>query len=795
MGLTSLSSALSGLAVSQRQIETISTNVANVGTEGYTRKILPQNTQTVEGRAVGALAGRITRNVDLNLSRSLWTQVSSVGFYDVQEAYLSRIEQFHGAPDQEISVAAEIGRLKDSFAALSDSPSDPFQLSSTVDQAVDTAGKFNELGQLITTLRNDVQDELEITVTRINDLLEQVALLNQQISTQNNLNRTTAESEDARDRAVKELSGLIEISFFSKGDATLVIQTNEGVELVGNNATPLTFDPVTLSNTIFYPDSAAAVYVGDESNASAVDLTARSPGGKLGGLIELRDTIFPKQQAQLDELAHKMALRFEAQGLTLFTDANGVVPSDANPNLSTTPETPVNYVGFASVMRVNSEVLADNTLLQTGTNGTSIQTGSNEVIRRVIDFTFGEIDYQRAIGTIDLDISGYGSPNNTLQGFLGVTSSNSITGYRDLSSFANATDFVNSTNGAISGTSNTFRLTFEEPDLSLGPVDIDIDLSSVADGAGTFPQDIVDYITGTLIPALGAGDQADLTAMGVGFSVSSDGELAITSTGDITVDGTNPANPMGSTGLELLGLAEQTVEATDPYFDIAVGNDDFTRITIAPDEDHDDLLTKLQAVPGLAAQYNATTNVLEIRPGEDFSDPTFGGDLRILSGPFTASSAGANAEIAAGTIPDGVNLVSALFGSFDAGPPQQNLSPIEDVRYGSQISNSNTNNLAFREDFLGPGANISTNIVGVLSLSDFAQKMINEQAQAKNLVSERREDDNALRDLLEDQILSESGVNIDEELGNLIVVQTAYAAAARVINAVDELFQELLNAI
>ena len=38
-------------------------------------------------------------------------------------------------------------------------------------------------------------------------------------------------------------------------------------------------------------------------------------------------------------------------------------------------------------------------------------------------------------------------------------------------------------------------------------------------------------------------------------------------------------------------------------------------------------------------------------------------------------------------------------------------------------------------------------------------------------------------------------LNIDEELGNLIVVQTAYSASARVLTAVDELFQELLNAV
>jgi flagellar hook-associated protein 1 FlgK len=42
--------------------------------------------------------------------------------------------------------------------------------------------------------------------------------------------------------------------------------------------------------------------------------------------------------------------------------------------------------------------------------------------------------------------------------------------------------------------------------------------------------------------------------------------------------------------------------------------------------------------------------------------------------------------------------------------------------------------------------------------------------------------------------LNERGVNVDEELSMLIVVQTAYAAAARAVSAADEMFDELLNA-
>jgi flagellar hook-associated protein 1 FlgK len=122
-------------------------------------------------------------------------------------------------------------------------------------------------------------------------------------------------------------------------------------------------------------------------------------------------------------------------------------------------------------------------------------------------------------------------------------------------------------------------------------------------------------------------------------------------------------------------------------------------------------------------------------------------------------------------------------------------SAVESVGYQSQISTTDTSTLGFREDFLGPSGGVSTDIIGSNSLLDFAQKMINQHTQELIILEDRVSDDNTFRDLLEDQILNESGVNLDEELSNLIVVQTAYAASARVVNVVDELFQELLNAV
>ncbi len=185
---------------------------------------------------------------------------------------------------------------------------------------------------------------------------------------------------------------------------------------------------------------------------------------------------------------------------------------------------------------------------------------------------------------------------------------------------------------------------------------------------------------------------------------------------------------------------------------------------------------------------------MEFRNICDFNNPEFGGDIKITSS--VAEVDAANAEInnvTPGTLADGISLVSAIFGSFNASG--QDLSPVTNVSYQSETENGSGVFLAFREDSLGADLSISTNIAGATSLTSFAQKMVNEHVQELILTQSRIEDEQALQELLQTQFLNESGVNIDEELGNLIVIQTAYSASARVVSAVDELFQELLNAV
>jgi hypothetical protein len=62
------------------------------------------------------------------------------------------------------------------------------------------------------------------------------------------------------------------------------------------------------------------------------------------------------------------------------------------------------------------------------------------------------------------------------------------------------------------------------------------------------------------------------------------------------------------------------------------------RITIEPTDTETDILAKLNAVPGLVAQTDAN-GFLSLRPGGSFVSPDFGGDIKLVGGPFETDSA------------------------------------------------------------------------------------------------------------------------------------------------------------
>ena len=377
MPIHALSTALGGLQVAQQLLDVASQNMANAQTPGYTQKTLPITTNAVAG-TVSVKAGILTRAVNTNLQRDYWNQVSVSGFYTNQSTYLTNLQQVSGKPSDSGSIASLLNVVANDFSQLSADPSASALQQTVVQDAQNFALTINRLSNFVQQQRNDIQTDMAGAVQTMNSSLGQIALLNQQIAQGTYAGQSTADLADQRDYAIQQLAGQVNISTFTRNDGVVVVQTGTGQLLADTVAQPISFVSANIGVNSAYPATVSGVIVG--TGAGAFDLAANLPGGALGSLLNLRDQILPQQQAQLDELSEQLAVAFNAQGVTLFTDAGGLVPANV----------PGSYVGLAQQLLVNPAVIANPALLQQGTGGgPALQPGDNSVVMNVIANVFG----------------------------------------------------------------------------------------------------------------------------------------------------------------------------------------------------------------------------------------------------------------------------------------------------------------------------------------------------------------------------------------------------------------------
>jgi flagellar hook-associated protein 1 len=81
------------------------------------------------------------------------------------------------------------------------------------------------------------------------------------------------------------------------------------------------------------------------------------------------------------------------------------------------------------------------------------------------------------------------------------------------------------------------------------------------------------------------------------------------------------------------------------------------------------------------------------------------------------------------------------------------------------------------------------------TLSAFATNLVAAQSQASSVITTNLTNEQALQTSLNEKISAISGVDMDTEMAQMIALQTAYSANARIIAAVQTMYNQLLQAV
>lgn len=374
--LSALTTATSGLNAAQAGIDIASRNITNASVEGYTKKTQTQSTRIIDGQSSTVRLEQITREVNSQLQTDVRNQTSTVEELAIIDDFLGRLELEFGRPEDNSSISAKITDLKKSFQVLATNPDSATAQADVLRAATAVAESFQSLSGAIQDLRAEADTRISESVDTINEALSNIEKLNGEIGARKAVGESTADLEDERDRWVTTLSEEIDIRTFTRNDGTIAIMTGGSDFLLDQTAVTLTFTP---TNTVA-PDVALNAVMLDNGFNAPFSINASINGGTLGGLLELRDTILPLAQDQLDSLAFELAQQFDTitvgattANIDLFVDAGNALPGTDQ--------------GFSAQIKVNPTVTATPTILRDGNGGTFTSSGvsDNSLALAVID--------------------------------------------------------------------------------------------------------------------------------------------------------------------------------------------------------------------------------------------------------------------------------------------------------------------------------------------------------------------------------------------------------------------------
>lgn len=389
-----LSIATGGLANVNRQMAVLSQNVANASTPGYAAQISTQWSVTADSDGLGVHGGPTIRNVNAVLQSELFSQNALVAGLQTRQAALASIDAVQGVPGQGQDIASLLGKLQDQFSTLLNDPSSAPQQGQVVSAAATLAQSINTLSATYTTQRQAAENNIVSEVATLNATLGTIGGLSSKIIALKANHQSIADLENQRDAALADLSQLLSIKTIMQPNGDMLIATSAGLLLpIHDTGTPFTTTGVNVQPDAFYPGNGIGAI-----SLNGVDVTNQLGGGEIGANIDLRDTTLPTEQAELDEFAQNLASRFDAQGLTLFTDPAGAVPAGGGVPVQN------GYIGFAAIIQVNDAVRQDPTQVRDGTHdviasptGPSAFTqnpaggpaGFTTMITRVLSFALG----------------------------------------------------------------------------------------------------------------------------------------------------------------------------------------------------------------------------------------------------------------------------------------------------------------------------------------------------------------------------------------------------------------------
>ena len=302
-----LTIAGSGLRASNAALNTTANNIANAQTVGYSRQTVTQQAYTAlrtfttygcAGAGVETIA--IERVRDNFYDVKYWNNNSKYGEFAAKQYYMRTIEDYFN-DDGTSGFVTVFNKFSAALQSVTTNASGDTAKMQFIATAKSLTDYFNNMYGNLQELQKDVNLEIKQNVDRINAIAEKLSTLNKQINVVELSGTTANELRDQRELLIDELSEIVDVEaeempIHDPNDPNRVTNINRyvvriaGGQLLVDSDDYRSLDYVARAeNEKINQTDVDGLYKIMWSNGNELKLSSSLIGGKLKGLIDMRD--------------------------------------------------------------------------------------------------------------------------------------------------------------------------------------------------------------------------------------------------------------------------------------------------------------------------------------------------------------------------------------------------------------------------------------------------------------------------------------------------------------------------
>jgi flagellar hook-associated protein 1 FlgK len=362
------------LAAQQLATQTAGHNLANVNNPAYSRQRVDLATSPAVA-GVGGLVGTgvdaiaVTQLRDYLLDRQITSESSVSGSLNAQQQALQYAQSFLGeqldssttgtqgadannASSIQSGLAERLTELFSAFQNLALKPDSATQRLVLIQTAQTLATQFNQVAGRLTTVNNGLNTNIQDDVGSANQLMSDIAKLNQQIIyTEGAAGGVANDLRDTRQSKLEQLAKLTNVSVTEQANGGWDVSVG-GVTMVSGMNVQDTLEA--------YDAGGGQMMVRAQTAGTPLTLT----GGSIQGTIDVRDGALATLRGNIDTLAGQLITQVNTIHSAGF-DLNG----GTGQNFFTGTD--------AATLGVNSALVADPSMIQA--SGNAGATGDNSV--------------------------------------------------------------------------------------------------------------------------------------------------------------------------------------------------------------------------------------------------------------------------------------------------------------------------------------------------------------------------------------------------------------------------------